>query len=247
VQECEEIRRDGAQHDRLRRDEYDALSDARDRPRWHSGVNWYRLPARRACTDWRPPAAHILCERGWAGLTTNAVAGAAGASIGSLYRYLPDKLALINAVRRRHFDDVLAVLHAAANLDTPRAGRIAALVDGMIAMHSRHPAAHRVLLEESPRGEASLSAHDLFGRECKQAYEVLFAANAAGAVDDVSVSAQVLGAALAGAVHAAAWEGQSASPVLRRELIALVDSFLNAPRHREIIRSPDKSRRRRLE
>ena len=50
-------------------------------------------------------AAHILGERGWAGLTTNAVAEAAGASIGSLYQYFPDKLALIDAVRRRHFDD----------------------------------------------------------------------------------------------------------------------------------------------
>jgi hypothetical protein len=53
----------------------------------------------------------------------------------------------------------------------------------MIEMHSRHPAAHRVLLEESPRGEDSRSAHDHFGRECKQGYEVLFAANAAETVD----------------------------------------------------------------
>ncbi len=175
-------------------------------------------------------AAHILGERGWAGLTTNAVAEAAGASIGSLYQYFPDKLALIDAVRRRHFDDVLEVLRAAANLETPRAARIAVLVDGMIAMHSRHPAAHRVLLEESPRGEDSRSAHDLFGRECKKAYEVLFEANVPGTVDDVSIGAQVLGAALAGAVHAAAREGQLSSRVLRRELIALVDAFLNTPR-----------------
>jgi hypothetical protein len=117
----------------------------------------------------------------------------------------------------------------------------------MIEMHSRHPAAHRVLLEESPRGEDSRSAHDHFGRECKQGYEVLFAANAAETVDDIGVSAQVLGAALAGAVHAAAREGQLSSPVLRGELIVLVDSFLNALRHKGIIRSPDKARRRRKE
>jgi AcrR family transcriptional regulator len=190
-------------------------------------------------------AAHILGERGWAGLTTNSVAQAAGASIGSLYQYFPDKLALIDAVRRRHFDDVLEVLHAAANLETPRADRIATLVDGMIAMHSRHPAAHRVLLEESPRGEDSRSAHDLFGRECKKAYEVLFAANAPGTVDDVSVGAQVLGGALAGAVHEAARQGRLSSPILRRELITLVDAFLNAPRSMAISRSPDNLRRRR--
>jgi AcrR family transcriptional regulator len=190
-------------------------------------------------------AAHILGERGWAGLTTNAVAEAAGASIGSLYQYFPDKLALIDAVRRRHFDDILAVLHAAASLDTPRASRIAALVDGMIAVHSRHPAAHRVLLEESPRGEDSRSAHDLFGRQCKKAYEALFEANASGGVDEVAVGAQVLAGALAGAVHGAAREGQLSSPVLRRELVNLVDAFLTTPRGAAKSASADKSRRRR--
>ncbi|MFT4068058.1 TetR/AcrR family transcriptional regulator [Paraburkholderia sp.] len=191
-------------------------------------------------------AAHILGERGWTGLTTNAVAEAAGASIGSLYQYFPDKLALIDAVRRRHFDDVLEVLHAAANVETPRAVRIATLVDGMIAVHSRHPAAHRVLLEESPRGEDSRGAHDLFGRECKKAYEVLFAANAPGAADDVCVGAQVLAGALAGAVHEAARQGQLSAPGLRRELIILVDAFLNAPRRQlPISESPDKKSRRR--
>jgi AcrR family transcriptional regulator len=184
-------------------------------------------------------AAHILGERGWTGLTTNAVAEAAGASIGSLYQYFPDKLALIDAVRRRHFDAVLDVLHAAANLEMSRANRIAALVDGMIAVHSRHPSAHRVLLEESPRGEDSRSAHDHFGRECKKAYENLFAANARAIGDDVCVGAQVLAGALAGAVHEAARQGQLASPILRRELMTLVDAFLKAPRPTKTLRSPD--------
>jgi AcrR family transcriptional regulator len=39
-------------------------------------------------------AAHILEQRGWRGLTTNAVAQAAGVSLGSLYQYFPNKLAL---------------------------------------------------------------------------------------------------------------------------------------------------------
>jgi AcrR family transcriptional regulator len=60
-------------------------------------------------------AAHILGERGWAGLTTNAVAEVAGISIGSLYQYSPNKLAMIEAAHRRHFDQVLAVLRAAAD------------------------------------------------------------------------------------------------------------------------------------
>lgn len=75
-------------------------------------------------------AAHSLGERGWAGLTTNAAAEIASVRIGSLYQYFPNKLALIEAVRRRHFDGVLAVLSAAADTRKTRTDRIGALADG---------------------------------------------------------------------------------------------------------------------
>jgi AcrR family transcriptional regulator len=175
-------------------------------------------------------AAHILGERGWSSFTTNAVAQTAGVSIGSLYQYFPDKLALIDAVRRRHFDDVLAVLEAAANPEVPRARRIAGLVDGMVAVHSRYPAAHRVLMEESPRGENSRSAHDRFELECRRRYEAIFSANAGGTPEQVRIGAQVLAGALAGAVHEAARLGQLPSAVLRWELVTLVRAYLSRKR-----------------
>jgi len=174
-------------------------------------------------------AAHILGERGWAGLTTNAVADVAGVSIGSLYQYFPNKLALIEAVRRRHFDDVLAVLRAAADDKLPRARRLAALVDGMIAVHSRYPAAHRVLIEESPRSENSRGANDIFETACRKGYEAIFRANSSRATA-VRVGAQVLAGAVAGAVHEAARQGTLDSPILRAELINLVESFLSMRR-----------------
>jgi len=177
-------------------------------------------------------AAHILGERGWTGLTTNGVAEVAGVSIGSLYQYFPNKLALIEAVRRRHFDDVLAVLRAAADESRPRSRRIAALVDGMIAVHSRYPAAHRVLLEESPRGEDSRGIHDRFARECRKGYEVLFTVNCRSPGEGVPMSAQVLAGAAAGAVHEAARQGMLASPDFRRELLILVERFLSKRRSR---------------
>jgi AcrR family transcriptional regulator len=128
----------------------------------------------RATTDaMLDAAAHILGDRGWTGLTTNAVAEIAGVSIGSLYQYFPNKLALIEAVRRRHFDEVLVVLRAAADDRMTRRKRVEALVDGMIAVHSRYPAAHRVLLEESPRGADTRGAHDRFEVECRKGYETL--------------------------------------------------------------------------
>jgi AcrR family transcriptional regulator len=170
-------------------------------------------------------AAHILGARGWEGLTTNAVAEIAGVSIGSLYQYYPNKLALIEDVRRRHFDEVLAVLRLAADKKTRRAHRIDALVDGMIAVHSRYPAAHRVLLEESPRGRKSQSTHDIFENECRRCYEAIFRANSRRATE-IAIGAQVLASALAGAVHNAARMKALASPALRKELVRLVASYL---------------------
>lgn len=174
-------------------------------------------------------AAHILGERGWAGLTTNAAADIAGVSIGSLYQYFPNKLALVEAVRQRHFDDVLAVLRTAAGDRLTRAERATALVDGMIKVHSRYPAAHRVLIEESPRAEDTRGIHDRFDMECRKAYEALVTANAPG-ISDAGIAAQVLSGALAGAVHEAARRGTLASPRLREGIIVLVDSFLQTER-----------------
>lgn len=174
-------------------------------------------------------AAHILGVRGWDGLTTNAVAAAAGVSIGSLYQYFPHKLALVEAVRRRHFEEVLAILRAAADDDLPRARRIEALVDGMIGVHSRYPAAHRVLLEETPRGRDAGPIHDRFTTILHQCYQAIVGANGRGErTEHPRVAAQVLAAAVAGVVHDAAAQGTLRSEALRRELLELVDSYLSA-------------------
>jgi AcrR family transcriptional regulator len=172
-------------------------------------------------------AAHILGARGRAGITTNAVAEMAGVSIGSLYQYFPNKLALIEAVRRRHFDEVLAVLRAATDTAIPRARRIESLVDGMIAVHGRSPAAHRVLLEEAPPGKDARAVDRVFETAYQKGYEAFFVANARGAATRPRIAAQVLAAAVAGTVHDAARQSTLSSPALRKELIALVESYLS--------------------
>lgn len=175
-------------------------------------------------------AAHILGERGWPATTTNAVAERAGVSIGSLYQYFPNKLALVEAVRQRHFEEVLAVLAAAADPRAPRRQRIAALVDGMIGVHARHPAAYRVLLEEAPRAQEGRRARDSFLSECSRAYEELYLVNARHAAADSRAAAGVLAAAIAGVVHAAAHNGTLRSPGVRRELLRLLEAYLSSAR-----------------
>jgi AcrR family transcriptional regulator len=172
-------------------------------------------------------AAHLLGERGWQGLTTNGVAEAAGVSIGSLYQYFPNKLALIEAVRQRHFNDILAVLHSASDSKVPRARRIAALVEGMIAIHNRYPDAFRVLLEECPLGEEARRTHDFFAREWRKRYEAVFALNARRTPDPAGIGASLLAAAIAGAVHEAARRGTLDAPVVRQELLTMVQAYLD--------------------
>ena len=65
--------------------------------------------------------ARVLVKQGFDGLTTNAVAEAAGVSIGSLYQYFPNKEALVAALIERHVEEMNAAMLARA-----RAGRDAA-------------------------------------------------------------------------------------------------------------------------
>lgn len=172
----------------------------------------------------------VLGRRGWAGFTTNEVAEAAGVSIGSLYQYFPNKLSLIEALRRRHFDDVLGVLQAASEDARPLEESVDSLVQGMLAVHGSHPALHRALLEETPRSEETRSAHDAFDAQYLQHYKAIVATHRKrrGARRN-DIAAQVVSAAIEGVVHHAALNGLLDSPALKKELVSLVCAYVRAP------------------
>ncbi|HVU25095.1 MAG TPA: TetR/AcrR family transcriptional regulator [Opitutus sp.] len=60
-------------------------------------------------------AVHVFRETGFAAATTNAVATRAGVSIGSLYQYFPNKLALLEALRERHVRELSAAIGLACD------------------------------------------------------------------------------------------------------------------------------------
>jgi AcrR family transcriptional regulator len=67
-------------------------------------------------------AARIFDELGYRATTTNAVADAAGVSVGSLYQYFPNKDALLVALAERHLDEVrplVAVLSERLRSEVP--------------------------------------------------------------------------------------------------------------------------------
>lgn len=173
--------------------------------------------------------ARILGDRGWAGFTTNAVAAVAGTSIGSLYQYFPDKLSLVEAIRRRHFDEVLAVLRKAMAGDLPLPQRAEALVEGMIDAHNINPELHRVLLDEAPGHDGSRLAHDAFLAEYQSHYRDFVATHRSRRNDPSDdVLAQLLSGAVEGVIHSAARKRMLGSPELKQELVRMICSYLRS-------------------
>lgn len=178
--------------------------------------------------------ARVLSDLGWAGFTTNKVAEAAGASIGSLYQYFPNKLSLVEAIRRRHFDQVLAVISDAAADEKPLRQFARELTRGMIAAHSIHPTLHQVLLDEAPGDRGSRAAHAAFQSRYLEHYAAAVAQYRRRTKDPETV-ARVLSSAVEGVIHNAARRGMLEAPELQKQLVDLICAYLSG-QHRAATR-----------
>lgn len=174
--------------------------------------------------------ARILAKRGWAKFTTNEVARTAGVSIGSLYQYFPNNLAIAEAIRKRHLDEVLRLLPDIDKQDEmiPLEHFIVRLIDGIVALHATNQNLHRILMDEVPL--APREFYESFEREYHARYEALI--RAAAPLDDTrpdhSVSARILADALEGIVHSASRRNNLMSPVAKAEVTRMITSYLLA-------------------
>lgn len=174
--------------------------------------------------------ARVLGQRGWAKFTTNEVARAAGVSIGSLYQYFPSNLAIAEAIRKRHLDEILMILPDwdEQNEEISREQRVDRLIDGVVALHGANQNLHRILIEEVPL--APREFYNTFEREYHRRYEALVPAiadtNDTGS--ERSVAARILADTLEGIIHAAARRNNLMSPVVKREAKRMIMSYLLA-------------------
>lgn len=172
-------------------------------------------------------AARVLARRGWADFTTNETASVGGVSVGSIYQYFPNKLALAEEIRKRHLDAVLAAISGSEERDAAMTleQRAAKLIDGVVAAHNVDQVLHRVLLDEVPL--AARSTQDEFEAEYLRRYQGVIA-SASGKPDPArdEIAGRVLSGAVEGVVHTAARHGELDSPTLRAELIELVCAYL---------------------
>ncbi|HMV33756.1 MAG TPA: TetR/AcrR family transcriptional regulator [Gemmatimonadales bacterium] len=122
------------------------------------GVNRKRAPRRAAEPRRRPQqergekrveeildaAESVIADLGVAATTTNAIADRAGASVGSLYHFFPNKDAIIRALAARYEGEMRQIKDTSLALEVAAAVPIRDMVNGIVdpfvAFMQRHPA-----------------------------------------------------------------------------------------------------------
>ncbi|HXJ20488.1 MAG TPA: TetR/AcrR family transcriptional regulator [Polyangia bacterium] len=173
---------------------------------------------------------YLLLRGGYEALTTNRIAERAGVNIASLYRYFPNKEAIVAELMRRHIARTrAAVVPAASRHDIDDlSARVRAVIEVVAAEHAVEPRLHAIFSELGPRigfkrdtglDPALASAGDAWTRA------------ASGRLPDPALSLWVAQTAVHAVFHAAFSERPdvAARPQLVDELVRLVTSYLNVP------------------
>ncbi|MCA1712814.1 MAG: TetR family transcriptional regulator [Actinobacteria bacterium] len=88
-------------------------------------------------------AAQLLDELGYEATTTSLIAARAGASVGSLYQFFPDRTAVLKALANRSFERFSAQLEARLAVRPPAGWQdaVEAVIDEYVAFSRSEPAA----------------------------------------------------------------------------------------------------------
>lgn len=86
-------------------------------------------------------ASDLLAKEPLEQVTTSRIAQVAGVSIGGLYRFFPDRQAIVDAVAVKHVEDLRALLEARFSSALPEDGRVllGAIVDAYVAFLDERP------------------------------------------------------------------------------------------------------------
>jgi AcrR family transcriptional regulator len=148
-------------------------------------------------------AARVFARHGYSAGTTNRIAEEAGASVGSLYQYFPNKDAILVALVRQHVADGAALV-AARLADTdalPLVERLGVFVDAVLANHSGDPRLHQVLFEEAPRPPELLAELHTLEASIIASAEAMIRADDTIDVDDPAMAARLVVTAIESLIH----------------------------------------------
>lgn len=109
-------------------------------------------------------AAELIAKEGYETLTTNAIAERAGISIGSLYRYFPDKEAILRGLAIRHLEQVQALYDWVFTEDLirlPLEVVIDRIVDPFVELQAACPEFKQILLGSDVSADIAAASEEI--------------------------------------------------------------------------------------
>ena len=175
--------------------------------------------------------ARVLVERGHAATNTNLVAERAGVSVGSLYQYFPNKLALINALRARHSRDMKASMQREFQRRDGESFRatLTRVIQASVLAHQVDADLHRALQQCEELGLPDDEGHDEAHEKIQQLLrDMLVAHRDELAIKNPELAAFMLMHALHGLIHAVVLDrpGSVSVKAATREMIRLAHAYL---------------------
>jgi AcrR family transcriptional regulator len=122
-------------------------------------------------------AAELFVEIGYESVTTDEIAARADTSVGGLYRFFPDKLAVFHALLDRYFHqlrELFATLHTNETMQLPLETYIGQFVDGFDQFVTVNPA-FRTVFVQSRLISTTIPISQAFNQEIAQQIAVFFA------------------------------------------------------------------------
>jgi AcrR family transcriptional regulator len=176
----------------------------------------------------------LLIHEGLTRCTTTRIAERAGASVGTLYQYYPNRDALLAAILEKHLHGVAAAVESVCEQQRgePLFKMASAFVAAFLAAKLRCPAEARALYAVAEeRGGAALAAG--MRARIEQAVATMLASAPDAVFDDPTIVATITLGALVGPIQTllkgngqAEWGAR-----FERELVLLVTAYLEAHRH----------------
>ncbi len=177
--------------------------------------------------------ARVLVESGHAATNTNLVAERAGVSVGSLYQYFPNKLALINALRARHSREMAASMEREFRRRPDESFRAALtrVIQASVLAHQVDADLHRALEQCEELGLPDDKGHDEAHEKIQQLLrDMLVAYRDELVITNPELAAFMLMHALHGLIHAVVLDRPESISVkaATREMIRLAHAYLTA-------------------